>query len=533
MITTINSDLIRGNIDTIILKALFEGDRYGYDIIKEIEQKSNGQYKLKQPTLYSCLKRLEVQNFIRSYWGAKTSGGRRKYYTLTDMGRELFIKSQSEWEYSRTVIDKLISDKEFVLTEADYNAATAIAEEFEKEANEEPEEEIIENSLDSNSIEFIDEKEAEKYQQAAEIKEEQPEPVQNYDQDEHNNVTYIDTTQILKDLFNNTTDQNSYSDKLYNEQYVKENNSYSSQNATNYFKDFTDDYSDLLSGDDTAATKTELTQDIKTQAQSERQFQESAAEPKTSNQFISYSAPVLEAKNDDKRILEREYKGLLGKLLVNQDLNLDEIKIEKNKLPKYEEEPPKSAKIIARETALNENLSKITETARDTTGDNLKARIHDNRSDAIFRKKYHYYSNKLMLAHYGILFAIMMTAIVVTFLTAFSWLKVYKPEDLYVYILAVILTLAFPVYAAVVNFLNPEKKKRCEFDIKNNLIFKSLVSLCFLIITYCANLYLGMGFSLSIEYLSTLLLPALLSLCFPISTIIFYILYSSGKYNQK
>ncbi|MCL2256370.1 MAG: PadR family transcriptional regulator, partial [Firmicutes bacterium] len=71
MLNTINSDLIRGNINTIILKALFEGDRYGYDIIKEIEQKSSGQYKLKQPTLYSCLKRLEVQGFVRSYWGAK------------------------------------------------------------------------------------------------------------------------------------------------------------------------------------------------------------------------------------------------------------------------------------------------------------------------------------------------------------------------------------------------------------------------------------------------------------------------------
>ena len=112
MDSTIHSDLIRGHIDTIILKALYDGDRYGFDIIKEIEQKSSGQYILKQPTLYSCLKRLEVQGFIKSYWGSKSNGGRRKYYTLTDMGRDLFIKNQSEWEYSRTVIDKLISDRD-------------------------------------------------------------------------------------------------------------------------------------------------------------------------------------------------------------------------------------------------------------------------------------------------------------------------------------------------------------------------------------------------------------------------------------
>lgn len=79
---SINSDLIRGHIDTIILKALQDGDRYGYDIIKEIEQKSGGKYLIKQPTLYSCLKRLEVQGFVKSYWGSKSIGGRKNILRL-------------------------------------------------------------------------------------------------------------------------------------------------------------------------------------------------------------------------------------------------------------------------------------------------------------------------------------------------------------------------------------------------------------------------------------------------------------------
>lgn len=115
MSKTINSDLIRGNINTIILKALYSGDRYGYDIIKEIEEKSHGQYILKQPTLYSCLKRLESQGFVSSYWGTQSNGGRRKYYTLTDMGREVFVQSQDEYEYSRTIIDQLISERDYDL----------------------------------------------------------------------------------------------------------------------------------------------------------------------------------------------------------------------------------------------------------------------------------------------------------------------------------------------------------------------------------------------------------------------------------
>lgn len=110
---SISADLIRGHINTIILRSLFEGDRYGYDIINEIEQKSHGQYTLKQPTLYSALKRLEAQGYIKSYWGGVSNGGRRRYFSLTDEGRDVVKQNQSEWEYSRTIIDNLISDEEF------------------------------------------------------------------------------------------------------------------------------------------------------------------------------------------------------------------------------------------------------------------------------------------------------------------------------------------------------------------------------------------------------------------------------------
>ena len=60
MTKTINSDLIRGNINTIILKSLYSGDRYGYDIIREIEEKSHGQYILKHPDRENIRKSLSV-----------------------------------------------------------------------------------------------------------------------------------------------------------------------------------------------------------------------------------------------------------------------------------------------------------------------------------------------------------------------------------------------------------------------------------------------------------------------------------------
>ena len=104
-ILDINSDLIRGHINTIILRSLYDSDKYGYEIISEIEKKSGGMYSLKQPTLYSALKRLESLKYVTSYYGEYSNGGRRKYFSLTDLGKHITEQNLSEWEFSRTIID--------------------------------------------------------------------------------------------------------------------------------------------------------------------------------------------------------------------------------------------------------------------------------------------------------------------------------------------------------------------------------------------------------------------------------------------
>ncbi len=71
----------------IILYQLVNGDRYGYEIIKQIEDSSNGKITIKQPTLYSILKKLEQGRFISSYWQDSEIGGKRHYYKLTDNGK--------------------------------------------------------------------------------------------------------------------------------------------------------------------------------------------------------------------------------------------------------------------------------------------------------------------------------------------------------------------------------------------------------------------------------------------------------------
>lgn len=106
---SISSDLIRGHIDTIILRSLYDGDKHNNEICLDIEDKSGGQYELKQPTLYSALKRLENAGLIHAYWSSSV-GQRRRYYKLTDEGRRVCDENFDIWVYSRNIIDKLISN---------------------------------------------------------------------------------------------------------------------------------------------------------------------------------------------------------------------------------------------------------------------------------------------------------------------------------------------------------------------------------------------------------------------------------------
>ncbi|MCC0632516.1 PadR family transcriptional regulator [Clostridioides sp. ZZV15-6388] len=105
---TIASDMIRGHTETIILKHLLEKDSYGYEINKSILEKTQGLYELKEATLYTAFRRLEQSGAITSYWGDEVTGARRKYYSITNEGREKYKKSRKEWDNTKLLIDTLI-----------------------------------------------------------------------------------------------------------------------------------------------------------------------------------------------------------------------------------------------------------------------------------------------------------------------------------------------------------------------------------------------------------------------------------------
>jgi PadR family transcriptional regulator PadR len=104
----LSADLLRGHTDTIILKLLLNEDKYGYEITRLVHEHSKRLYELKEATMYSSLKRLENDAAITSYWGNETQGGRRKYYKITQRGRELYNVNKQNWEYAKQILDELL-----------------------------------------------------------------------------------------------------------------------------------------------------------------------------------------------------------------------------------------------------------------------------------------------------------------------------------------------------------------------------------------------------------------------------------------
>lgn len=111
---SIASDLIRGHTDTIILAHLMREDSYGYKINKAIQEKTGNQFELKEATLYTAFRRLEEAGCISSYWGDENTGARRRYYSITAVGRQTFYRLKDEWQTAKVLIDSLITEGENV-----------------------------------------------------------------------------------------------------------------------------------------------------------------------------------------------------------------------------------------------------------------------------------------------------------------------------------------------------------------------------------------------------------------------------------
>jgi PadR family transcriptional regulator len=93
-----DSKLLSGAVDMLILHILQSGPSYGYDIAQQTLKRSEGYFELKEGSLYPALHRLERKGLLESFWEQTESARRRKYYKLTALGLKNLKVSRNEWE---------------------------------------------------------------------------------------------------------------------------------------------------------------------------------------------------------------------------------------------------------------------------------------------------------------------------------------------------------------------------------------------------------------------------------------------------
>jgi len=105
---SIERELKRGSLELIVLHLLSPGEAYGYEIVSRLTADSDGVLAVSDGTLYPVLYRLERGGFVAVRWETPARGVPRKYYQLTDAGRQELTRLTEEWTTFAEAMAKLL-----------------------------------------------------------------------------------------------------------------------------------------------------------------------------------------------------------------------------------------------------------------------------------------------------------------------------------------------------------------------------------------------------------------------------------------
>lgn len=545
------SDLIRGNVDTVILKVLYDGDRYGYDLIKQINARSGGQWEIKQPTLYACLKRLEKQGFISSYWDASVSnGGRRKYYSLTDSGREVFVSYKNEWERSRDLFGELITGSDPIMPVDDFSDVEEESYAVPKRraprpkrersaptpAASEPEpvqpnaSDIADSASTGNAFTPV--------QEPVSPVEPEPQPQQSAPKPQRF---------VQQDFFTSTEPerrsepepqpeikQQSYYDRPVAAQAADPHDIIQELYASTYtggksYSDVHGELDDEYSPPAAPRVKNEspATERVKPTEAAAQKPQPPAAPPAPEQKNSAENALLPTASNlpdvSRESLARREYKYVLSDLVDRfdsaQSSNAAAQSVATEQAAAAEDE---SGKIEIK------RFSKVTQTVAEL-GNDVTVREHTD-SAKEYTHKYYYYSNRLMMTHYTVMCALMFLLGLTLFLTFYLGLDMRLKYDNLFYVFAGLLPIAMFITAVIIFAGNPDRKKRINVNFRFSIAIRLVITVQVAVVIYCVNLIWGMPVSFSATYIPSLVLPLVYALFIPLSEVIFMALLKSMRY---
>ncbi len=93
----IRAQLLKGTLPLLILSTLRDGELHGYQIARQIRQRSGDTFAPSEGSLYPALHRLEADGALEATWRDGDGGPRRRYYRLTKAGLGALERAERDW----------------------------------------------------------------------------------------------------------------------------------------------------------------------------------------------------------------------------------------------------------------------------------------------------------------------------------------------------------------------------------------------------------------------------------------------------
>jgi PadR family transcriptional regulator PadR len=103
------SQLRRGTVEYCVLALLRDGERYGFELVRKLSEVDG--LVTSEGTIYPLLTRLRRDNLVTTFWRESETGPPRRYYRLTDGGREALAGFTQEWMRFRDGVDGLLGQE--------------------------------------------------------------------------------------------------------------------------------------------------------------------------------------------------------------------------------------------------------------------------------------------------------------------------------------------------------------------------------------------------------------------------------------
>jgi PadR family transcriptional regulator PadR len=92
------SEMLQGTLDMLILQTLVLGPAHGHTIAHAIERESEEVLQIEHGSLYPALHRLEDREWIASFWGTSENNRKARYYRLTPAGKKQLAAQAERWQ---------------------------------------------------------------------------------------------------------------------------------------------------------------------------------------------------------------------------------------------------------------------------------------------------------------------------------------------------------------------------------------------------------------------------------------------------